>query len=438
MANAALKILTRSSNTLKCGKSFIPQRNLNLHEHISLGLLGSAGVKVPKFGVAKTPDEAFAAAEKLGSKDCVIKAQVLAGGRGKGTFEGGLKGGVKMAYSPQEAKDLAAQMLGKRLVTKQTGEKGVMCKEVMIAERLFTRREYYFAIMLERDFGGPVIIASSQGGVNIEDVARDSPEAIIKEPIDIMKGLSKDQATKVAKGLGFKANNLDQAVDIITKLYEAVLKYDAVMVEINPLVEDSAGDVYCLDAKCRFDDNAIFRQKNLFDLRDWSQEDKRERDAHQFNLNYIALDGDIGCLVNGAGLAMGTMDIIKLHGGNPANFLDVGGGATVNQVMEAFRLITSDDKVQAILVNIFGGIMRCDIIAEGIILAAETLNLKIPIVCRLQGTQVDDAKALIAASKLRILACEDLDEAAKMVVKLSTIVGLARSAEIDVKFELPL
>ncbi|GBN69001.1 Succinate--CoA ligase [ADP-forming] subunit beta, mitochondrial, partial [Araneus ventricosus] len=211
------------------------------------------------------------------------------------------------------------------------------------------------------------------------------------------------------------------AVDIITKLYEAVLKYDAVMVEINPLVEDSAGDVYCLDAKCRFDDNAEFRQKQLFDLRDWSQEDARERDAHKHSLNYIALDGDIGCLVNGAGLAMATMDIIKLHGGNPANFLDVGGGATVTQVTEAFKLIASDPKdasrmkkVRAILVNIFGGIMRCDVIAEGIIRAAEMLNSKIPIVCRLQGTQVDDAKALIASSKLQILACENLDEAAKM------------------------
>ncbi|XP_042897695.1 succinate--CoA ligase [ADP-forming] subunit beta, mitochondrial [Parasteatoda tepidariorum] len=449
MANAALRIFAKSatregSNLLSrvnCTTklpNYVQKRNLNLHEHISLGLLSSAGVKVPKFGVARTPDEALQAAENLGSKDFVVKAQVLAGGRGKGTFESGLKGGVKTAYSPQEAKDLAAQMLGKRLVTKQTGEKGVLCQEVMIAERLYTRREYYFAIMLEREFGGPVIIASSQGGVNIEDVARDNPSAIIKEPIDITKGLSTDQAMKVAKYLGFKPNNIDQAVEIIVKLYEALLKYDAVMIEINPLVEDASGDVYCLDAKCRFDDNAEFRQKKLFELRDWSQEDSREREAHKQGLNYIALDGDIGCLVNGAGLAMATMDIIKLHGGSPANFLDVGGGATVKQVTEAFKLITSDSKVQAILVNIFGGIMRCDVIAEGIITAAEMLNLKIPIVCRLQGTQVDDAQALIAASKLKILACENLDDAAKMVVKLSTIVGLARSASVDVKFELPL
>lgn len=448
MANSALRVIfksaTRECNNIlskvKCSslQSYVPQRNLNLHEHISLKLLGDAGVKVPKFGVAKTPDEALQAAENLGSKDFVVKAQVLAGGRGKGTFESGLKGGVKTVYSPQEAKDVAAQMLGKRLITKQTGEKGVLCREVMIAERLYTRREYYFAIMMEREFGGPVIIASSQGGVNIEDVARDNPSAIIKEPIDITKGLSADQAMKVAKHLGFKTNNIDQAVQIITKLYEALLKYDAVMVEINPLVEDATGDVYCLDAKCRFDDNAEFRQKKLFELRDWSQEDQRELEAHKHSLNYIALDGDIGCLVNGAGLAMATMDIIKLHGGSPANFLDVGGGATVKQVTEAFKLITSDSKVQAILVNIFGGIMRCDVIAEGIITAAEMLNLKIPIVCRLQGTQVDDAQALIAASKLKILACENLDEAAKMVVKLSTIVGLARSAAVDVKFELPL
>lgn len=418
--------------------TYVQRRNLNLHEYISLGLLESAGVRVPKFGVARTPDEARKAAENLGSKDFVVKAQVLAGGRGKGVFESGLKGGVKTVYSPEEAKEIASQMIGQKLRTKQTGEKGILCNEVMVSERLYMRREYYFAIMMERDFGGPVMIASAEGGVNIEDVARDNPEAIVTEPIDITKGVLPEQALKVASHLGFHENNIKQVAEIIEKLYDAFLKYDAVMLEINPMIEDSSGNVYCLDAKCRFDSNASFRQKELFDLRDWSQEDQREKDAHHQSLNYIALDGDIGCLVNGAGLAMATMDIIKLHGGNPANFLDVGGGATANQVTEAFKLITSDPKVQAILVNIFGGIMRCDIIAQGIIGAAEMLDLKIPIVCRLQGTQVDDAKALIAASKLRILACENLDEAAKMVVKLSTIVGLARSASLDVKFELPL
>ncbi|PRD24891.1 UNVERIFIED_CONTAM: Succinate--CoA ligase [ADP-forming] subunit beta [Trichonephila clavipes] len=245
---------------------------------------------------------------------------------------------------PQEAKELASQMLGKRLVTKQTGEKGVLCKEVMIAERLYTRREYYFAIMLERDYGGPVIIASAQGGVNIEEVARDNPDAIIKEPIDIMTGLSKDQAVKVAKHLGFKQNNIEQCIHNQYPNFYFVLKQCNARIKIKLLCYGIL--VYCLDAKCRFDDNAEFRQKNLFELRDWSQEDARERDAHKQSLNYIALDGDIGCLVNGAGLAMATMDIIKLHGGNPANFLDVGGGATVTQVTEAFKLITSDPKVR--------------------------------------------------------------------------------------------
>jgi succinyl-CoA synthetase beta subunit len=225
---------------------------------------------------------------------------------------------------------------------------------------------------------------------------------------------------------------------MMIKLYNVFIDNDASMIEINPMVEDSSGKVYCLDSKCRFDDNAEFRHKDLFAKKDWTQVDPKEVEASKSNLNYIPLDGDIGCLVNGAGLAMATMDIIKLHGGNPANFLDVGGGATANQVMEAFRLISSDPKVQAIMVNIFGGIMRCDVIAEGIIMAAKTLSLKIPIIVRLQGTRVDDAKALIAASSLRIIACDDLDEAAKIACKLSAIVGLAKDASVDVKFELPI
>lgn len=282
------------------------------------------------------------------------------------------------------------------------------------------------------------MIASSQGGVNIEEVARDNPDAIIKEPIDIVKGVQRSQVELVAKKLGFTGDAASQAADLFERLYEVFLKNDASMIEINPLVEDTSGKVYCLDAKCRFDDNASFRHPDLAAMRDWTQVDPKESQAAKFNLNYIPLDGDIGCLVNGAGLAMATMDIIKLHGGNPANFLDVGGGATAQQVMEAFRLISSDSKVQAILVNIFGGIMRCDVIAEGIVMAAKTLNLKIPIIVRLQGTRVDDAKALIAASDLRILACDDLDEAAKIACKLSAIVGLAKSASVDVKFELPI
>lgn len=345
------------------------------------------------------------------------------------------------------------------MITKQTGEKGVACNKVMIVERLFPRREYYFAIMLDRAHNGPVIIASSQGGMAIEDVAKESPEAIITQAVDINEGLTHDCAQTIVKKLGFHAASHEQAADIMMKLYDVFKKNDASMIEINPMVEDSTGDVLCLDAKCRFDDNAEYRQPEVFARQDKSQIDPRELDAHKYNLNYIPLDGDIGCLVNGAGLAMATMDIIKLHGGSPANFLDVGGGATSQQVKEAFRIISGDNKVQAILVNIFGGIMRCDVIAEGIIAAAQTLALKIPIVVRLQGkfdfvvvidefhilkilyhtgTNVDDAKALIAASNLRILACDNLEEAAKMVVKMSAIVGLARQASVDVNFELPI
>jgi len=395
---------------------------------------------VPKFGVAKTPEEARKVATTVlqGSSDFVVKAQVLAGGRGRGTFDSGLKGGVKIVFSEQEVEDLAKQMIGKRLITKQTGEKGIPCNSVMVTERLYPRKEYYFSILMERQYDGPVIIASSQGGVNIEDVAAENPDAIITEPIDIIKGVDRAALERVVKKLGFSKETQDQAVDLMTRLYEVFIKNDASMIEINPMVEDASGKVYCLDAKCRFDDNASFRHPELAAQKDWSQVDPKEQQAAKANLNYIALDGDIGCLVNGAGLAMATMDIIKLHGGNPANFLDVGGGATASQVMEAFRLISSDPKVQAILVNIFGGIMRCDVIAEGIVMAAKTLSLKIPIVVRLQGTRVDDAKALIAASDLRILACDDLDEAAKIACKLSAIVGLAKSAAVDVKFELPI
>lgn len=414
------------------------KRDLNVHENVSMRLLRDNGVQVPKFGVAKSPNEVTSIIKELKSKDYVVKAQVLTGGRGKGHFDNGLKGGVRMAFSEKEASKLASQMIGHKLITKQTGEKGVICNEVMIVERLYPRREFYFAIMMERSFGGPVMLASSVGGVNIEEIAAETPEAIITEPIDINTGITDGQAKMVAEKLGFSESSIEEARIMIKRLYETFLKNDAIMLEINPFVEDTTGKVLCLDAKCRFDDNASFRHKDLFEARDWSQSDTREREADESNLNYIALDGDIGCLVNGAGLAMATMDIIKLHGGNPANFLDVGGGATAKQVTEAFRIISSDPKVQAILVNIFGGIMRCDVIAEGIIQAAETLNLRTPIICRLQGTRVEDAQALIHASNMRIHARDNLDEAASLAVKISQIVSLAKSADVGVNFELPI
>ncbi|GAB6019072.1 beta' subunit, variant 2 [Chamberlinius hualienensis] len=432
--NTAAKVIGSSHNLLG---SHQQRRGLLLHENNSFTILSEEGIPVPKFGVAKTADEAYNIAKQLDCNDYVVKAQVLAGGRGKGTFKNGYKGGVKLVFTPEDVKEAAGKMLGEYLVTKQTGEKGRICNSVMICERFYSRREYYFAIMMERAFQGPVLIASAQGGMNIEEVAYENPEAIIKEPIDIYEGLTKQQAISVAQRLGLGDKSTEVAEHFVN-LYKLFVKYDSSLVEINPLAEDTRGGLFCLDAKFRFDDNAEFRQKDLFSRRDWTQEDEKEVEASRHNLNYIALDGDIGCLVNGAGLAMATMDIIKLHGGEPANFLDVGGGATAQQVTAAFKIITSDPRVHAILVNIFGGIMRCDVIAEGIIAAAEQLQLKIPIVVRLQGTQVDDAKALIAASNLRILACDNLDEAAKMVVKLSTIVSLARSAQVDVKFQLPI
>jgi len=411
-------------------------RNLSVHECVSMALLQDAGVPVPKFGVAKSAEEAKQIAKDLDVSDLVVKAQVLAGGRGKGHFSKGAKalGGVRLLYSPEEVEVAAADMIGDFLITKQTGADGRICNSVMITERKFTRKEYYIAFMNERSFGGPVMIASSEGGVNIEEVAERNPDAIVKTPIDITQGLSLATAKGVAADIGIAPAKQDEVAEVLLKLYDMFLNKDASMVEINPFAEDSQGNFVCLDAKLRFDDNADYRQKAVFDQRDWSQEDPREVEAANFNLNYIALDGDIGCMVNGAGLAMATMDIINLHGGSPANFLDVGGGATSQQVKEAFKIITSDPKVNAILVNIFGGIMRCDVIAEGIIAAARELNLTTPIVVRLQGTMVDEAKVLIAASQMKILPVSDFEEAARLVCKISKIVEISKEAKIQVKF----
>jgi len=413
-------------------------RNLSVHEHVSMSLLKEAGVPTPKFGVATTVDQAKTIADEIGSNDLVVKAQVLAGGRGKGKFMKSQKGGVQLVYDSAEVARAAEDMLNDHLVTKQTGADGRICNSVMVTERKYTRKEYYLAFMNERAFGGPVLIASSEGGVNIEDVAAKNPDAIIKVPIDINNGFSVNAAKDAAKKIGIPEARCAEVADILINLYSLFESKDATMVEINPFAEDSSGNFFCLDAKLRFDDNAEFRQKAVFDQRDWSQEDPSEVEAANFNLNYIALDGDIGCMVNGAGLAMATMDIIKLHGGSPANFLDVGGGATAHQVKEAFKIITGDSKVNAIMVNIFGGIMRCDVIAEGIIAAAKELKLATPIVVRLQGTNVDEAKIMIGSSGLKILPVHDLDEAARLVCKLSNIIGIAREAHVDVNFEIPL
>ncbi|CAG0889394.1 unnamed protein product, partial [Cyprideis torosa] len=418
------------------------RRNLNVHENISFSLMQKCGIPVAKFGVASTVDEAYQVAknleEELGCQDFVVKAQVLTGGRGKGRWKSGAKGGVKLVLTPEEVKGAASKMLGQTLVTKQTGERGIPCNQVLICERKYQRNELFFCIMMERAFHGPVIIYSPYGGMNIEEVAQEHPDEIHKLPVDLDKGLPMEQAMEIAERLGIGELKRAAAADVFVRLFDMFRQYDLVLVEINPFAEDNRGNWFCLDAKLRFDDNAEYRQPEVFANRDFTQEDPKEVEASHYGLNYISLDGSIGCLVNGAGLAMATMDIIKLHGGEPANFLDVGGGATAAQVTEAFKIITSDSKVQAILVNIFGGIMRCDVIAEGIIEAAQELHLKIPIVVRLQGTNVEDAKALMASSGLRILACDNLDEAAHMVVKLSDIVGIAKAAMIDVKFELPI
>lgn len=428
------------SNLLnKCTRTgiHIPRRNLNVHEYVSYTLLKEAGIPVPKFGVAKTKEEVGPIAKSLGTNDLVVKAQVLAGGRGKGSFKGGLRGGVKVVNSPQEAEQVASKMLGDILVTKQTGSIGKICNSVMITERKYPKREFYFAITMERAFGGPVVIASSEGGVSIEDVAAENPEAIVYQPIDIVDGLSKKAAEEVADKVGLK-DHAAVISDMLLKLYGILIKKDAGLVEINPFIEDNNGQFFSLDAKLKFDDNAEFRQKEVFAYRDFTQEDTREVEASKFNLNYITLDGDIGCMVNGAGLAMATLDIINLHGGKPANFLDVGGGANAQQVKSAIQIIISDPNVQVILVNIFGGIMRCDIIAEGIIAAAHDLKLSVPIVCRLQGTNVDEAKVLLAASGMKILPVSNLDKATRLAVKLSNIISSARSVNLDVNFEMPI
>jgi len=404
-----------------------------------MSLLQKNGIKVPPCGVASSAEEAFEQAKRIGGKDYVVKAQVLAGGRGKGKFDSGLEGGVQIVFTPEEAREKAKQMIGHHLITKQTTKEGRLCEEVLIVKRLFLRREYYFSITVDRNTAGPILIGSSRGGVNIEEVAATDPNAIVTVPIDINKGVNQTIALDMAEKMGFKDKCKTQAAEIIEKLYNLFIKSDCSLLEINPMAEDVDGNVYCMDCKVVLDPNAEYRQKELFSLRDNRQEDELEVRANKANLNYIRLDGNIGCMVNGAGLAMATMDIIKLSGGEPANFLDVGGGATVDQVTEAFKIITADKtKVHAILVNIFGGIMRCDVIAAGVIKAASELDLKIPIVVRLQGTRVEDAKALIANSKMRILACDSLAEAAKMVVKLSSIVELAKQAQLDVKFELSI
>ena len=325
-------------------------------------------------------------------------------------------------------------MIGNKLITNQTGEEGRICEKVLVVEKMGIKAEFYFAILMDRATSGPIVIASSEGGMDIETVAAESPESIHTESIDINVGMTEAQAEVIAKAIGMPDVAVQDAAEEMLRLYNLFIDRDATMVEINPMALSSEDQVICMDAKFNFDDNAAYRQGPVFELRDFKQENPLEVTASEYDLNYIGLDGQIGCLVNGAGLAMATMDIIELNGGSPANFLDVGGGATADQVEAAFKLITSDPNVNCILVNIFGGIMRCDVIAEGVIRATRNLNLSTPVVLRLQGTKVEEAKAMVAASGLDIVSTDDLDTAARKVVLMSKIVSLAKDEALQVSF----
>lgn len=383
-------------------------------------LLNDYGIATPKSIAAKSPQEAYDVAKNFGRDKLVIKAQVLAGGRGKGKFDNGFQGGVHMVDSPEQAKQVAEKMLGAHLITKQTGAGGRICNAVMLAERRQPAHEYYIAVLNDRASQGVVLVASAQGGMNIEEVAAKDPTAIITTPIDFEKGLSKSEAISIAQKLGFKDESTQsEAADIFINLYRIFKDKDATQIEINPMALTTDGQVLCMDAKFGFDDNAAFRQKDIFALRDITQEEPSEVEAQKADLNFIKLDGSIGCLVNGAGLAMATMDVLSLHGGNPANFLDVGGGATPDTVKKAFEILVSDPKVKSIFINIFGGIMRCDYIAEGVIKAAKELNLTIPLVVRLKGTKEAEAKQMIRESGLTIIPFDSLDDAADRAVQLA-------------------
>jgi succinyl-CoA synthetase beta subunit len=379
-------------------------------------LLQRFGVATPAGKAARTAEEAEAAARELGTDDLVVKAQVHAGGRGKGTFANGFKGGVHLCKSPAEARELASKMLGQTLVTHQTGAEGRVVNTVLVAKSVGIEREIYFAILVDRATGGPMIVASTEGGVEIEAVAEKTPEKIIREPIDRLAGIQPYQTRKLAKQLGFTSAQIKPAAKLFDGLYRTFVALDCSMVEVNPLVVTDKGEVLALDAKFNFDDNALYRHPDVAALRDTAEEDPREVEASKHELNYIGLDGNIACLVNGAGLAMATMDIIKYYGGSPANFLDVGGSATEEQVTEAFKILAADKRVQAILVNIFGGIAKCDVIAQGIISAAKAVQLTLPLVVRLEGTNVDKGKQLLKESGLAVIAADDLGDAAQKAV----------------------
>jgi succinyl-CoA synthetase beta subunit len=397
------------------------RKEMNIHEYQAKELLEKFGAATTRGKVASTPEEAEKIARELGASEIVVKAQIHAGGRGKGTFTNGFKGGVHICKSPEEAREIAAKMLGQTLVTHQTGPLGRVVNKVLIAESASIAREIYFAILLDRAMAAPLVVASTEGGVEIETVAAKSPEKIIRESIHPLAGLQPFQARKLARQLGFESSQLKEAARLFDGLYRTFIGLGCSMVEVNPLVVTTRGEVLALDAKFNFDDNALYRHPDVAAMRDTAEEDPREVEASKHGLNYIGLDGNIACLVNGAGLAMATMDIIKFYGGRPANFLDVGGGATEEQVTEAFKILISDKNVKAILVNIFGGIMKCDVIAQGIINAARTVHLSVPLVVRLEGTNVEAGKSMLATSGLPLITADDFGDAAQKVVKAASL-----------------
>ncbi|HYO64195.1 MAG TPA: ADP-forming succinate--CoA ligase subunit beta [Pyrinomonadaceae bacterium] len=385
---------------------------MKIHEYQGKELLQKFGVAVPRGIVARTPEEAFEAARELGTEVVVVKAQIHAGGRGKG-------GGVKLARSPEEARDIASQMLGMNLVTHQTGPEGREVRVLLVEEGLPIDREFYLGIVLDRATGRPVFMASSAGGMDIEEVAAHTPEKILKETIDPAVGFRPYQARNLAFGLGLPPELVNQAAKFMQQLYEANEKLDASLMEINPFLLTKDGRLMALDAKVNFDDNAMFRHKEFLDLRDLSEEEPLEIEASKFDLNYIKLDGNIACMVNGAGLAMATMDIIKLAGGEPANFLDVGGGASQQRVEAAFRILLADPNVKAVLINIFGGIVRTDMVARGVIEAAKSIGVEVPVVVRLEGTNVEEGRRLIAESGMNFTVAQGMKDAAEKVVALA-------------------
>lgn len=381
---------------------------MKVHEYQAKEILRGFGVRTPRGDVTDVPEEARAIAKELGGR-AVVKAQIHAGGRGKG-------GGVKVAKSPDEAYELATRIIGMQLVTHQTGPEGRRVKKVLVEEALDIARELYVGITLDRGIGLPVMMVSKQGGMEIEEVAAKDPNAIVKEPFDPALGLQAYQARKLAYALGLEGDTHKKAVGFLIALAKAYVETDSALAEINPLLITGRGDVLALDAKMTFDDNALFRHPAIKEFRDLDEEDPLEVEASKFGLNYIKLDGTVGCMVNGAGLAMATMDIIQYAGGKPANFLDVGGGANEEQVKNAMRIILSDANVKAVLINIFGGIMRCDIIANGVVHAVKEIGIKVPVVVRLEGTNVEEGKAILSSSGLAVIPADGMKDAAEKVI----------------------